>query len=137
MLFWANSFITARTLVLFGFEGRKFLTILGNEVHFEKKSKLWKKCQNWNFRAFFSILQWKNQKDSADFWHRKMTLKIRIALLLIFKPKKNQKPIIFLYTPSYSWCQAYSSLNSAKLSLLSEVTLSWLLDTPPMQTISS
>ena len=39
------------------------------------------------------------------------------AQFLTFKTKKNQPPKTFLYTPSWSWGQAYSSLNSAKLSL--------------------
>ena len=42
---------------------------------------------------------------------------------LTFKAKKNQRPRIFLYTPSWNWGQAYSSLNSATLSCKLEVTL--------------
>ena len=74
--------------------------------------------------SLFWILQWKkNLKDSADFWHTKMTLKIRIALCLTLKIKKNQEPRNLLYTPIWSWAQPYSSLNSVKLSWKSEVTL--------------
>ena len=42
------------------------------------------------------------------------------------KPKKKQRPRIFLCTPSWSWGQAYSSLNSTKLSCSSGVTLIFL-----------
>ena len=35
---------------------------------------------------------------------------------------------MFLYTPSWSWGQAYSSLKSAKLSYLSGVTLLHILE---------
>ena len=52
-----------------------------------------------------------------------MPLKIRIALCLTLKIKKNQRPRILVYTPSWSLNQPYSSLNSAKLSWKSEVTL--------------
>ena len=42
---------------------------------------------------YFYILQWKkNQKDSADFWHRKMTLKTRIMLYWTFHSKSIQIP---------------------------------------------
>ena len=58
----------------------------------------------------------KNHKDSVDFWHRKMTLKIRIALFFTFKTQRNARPRIFLYTQSWSWGYVYSSLNSAMLS---------------------
>ena len=34
----------------------------------------------------------KNLKDSADFLHKKMNLKIRIVLYLTFKTKLNQIP---------------------------------------------
>ena len=34
----------------------------------------------------------KNQKDSANFWHRKMTLKIRIGLFLTFDSKMTERP---------------------------------------------
>ena len=63
--------------------------------------------------------------DSADFWHRKMTLKIRIELCLTLKIKR---PRILVFTPSWSWGQPYSSLNSAKLSWKSEVTLKYMYD---------
>ena len=44
------------------------------------KSKLWKYVNNKSWASFFYILQWqKNQKDSVNFWHRKMTLKVRIV----------------------------------------------------------
>ena len=52
-----------------------------------------------------------------------MTLKIRIALILTLKTKKNVRPKIFLYTPIWSWGYVYSSLNSAMLSCSTEVTL--------------
>ena len=42
---------------------------------------------------------------------------------ILRETKKNQRPRIFLYTPCWSWDQAYSSLNSAKLSCSSGVTL--------------
>ena len=66
----------------------------------------------------------KNRNVSADFWHRKMTSKIRNVLCSTFETKKNQRPRIFLYTPSWSWGQLYSSLNSAKLKCILEVALS-------------
>ena len=37
----------------------------------------------------------KNQKYLVDFLHRKMTLKIRMGLLLTVKTKKNIKPRFF------------------------------------------
>ena len=47
----------------------------------------------------FHILQWKKIcKVSVDFWNRKMTLKMRIAVLLTFKTQKNARPRIVLYT---------------------------------------
>ena len=52
-----------------------------------------------------------------------MTLQIKIVLLSTFKNKKHQRPRKILYTPSWSWGQAYSSLNSAKLIQSSEATL--------------
>ena len=52
-----------------------------------------------------------------------MTLKIRIGLCSTFKTKNNQRPRIFLCTPSWSWSQPYSSPNSAKLNCKLEVTL--------------
>ena len=52
-----------------------------------------------------------------------MSLKIRIALFSTFNALKNARPRIFLYTPSWSWVYAYSSLNSAMLSCSTEVTL--------------
>ena len=55
-----------------------------------------------------------------------MTLKIRIALCLNLKIKKNQRPRISLHTPSWSWGTLYSSLNSAKLSWKSEVMLAYI-----------
>ena len=48
------------------------------------------------------------------------------AQFLTLKIKKNQRPRNFLYTPSWSWGQPYSSLNSAKLSWKSEVTLMYV-----------
>jgi hypothetical protein len=50
-------------------------------------------------------------------------MKIRIVLFLTFNPKKNRRPIIFLFIPSWSCSQANSSPDSSKLSLFSEVML--------------
>ena len=69
--------------------------------------------------SLFWILQWKKDcKGLTDFWHRKMTLKIRIALCLTSKIKKNQRPIEVCYKHQvgteanliYPWTQ----LSSAK-----------------------
>ena len=57
----------------------------------------------------------KNHKDWADFWHRKMTLKIRILLYLTFNTK---------YLKPFYGRFHRPSLNSATLSCSSEVTLS-------------
>ena len=62
-------------------------------------------------------------KVSADFWHRKMTLKMRIVLHLIFNTKSSQIPGTFLWPFSYTFGLAYSPLNSSTLSCSSEVTL--------------
>ena len=52
-----------------------------------------------------------------------MALKIRIALCLTLKIKKNERPRILFYTQIWIWGQTYSFLNSVKLSWKSEVTL--------------
>ena len=65
----------------------------------------------------------KNHKDSADFWHRKITLKIRIVPYLTFNTKSNQIPRTFLRPFSYTLGLTYPTLNSATLSYSSEVTL--------------
>ena len=52
----------------------------------------------------------KEQKDSIGFLHGKMTLKIRIALLLTLKIKKNQRPKFFirtLFIPEFSQAQLF------------------------------
>ena len=73
---------------------------------------------------YFYILQWKkNQKVSADFWHRNMTLKTRIVLYLTFCSESIQIPRTFLWLFSLTFGLAYSPLNSTKLNCSSEVTL--------------
>ena len=67
MLFWANSFITARTLVLFGFEGRKFLTILGNVVHFEKNQSYEKNVKIETLGPFFLFFNEKIRRIPSIF----------------------------------------------------------------------
>ena len=62
-------------------------------------------------------------KDSADFRHRKMALKIRISLYLTFNTKSSQIPRTFLWLFSQTFRLVYSPLNSATLSCSSEVTL--------------
>ena len=44
---------------------------------------------------FFYSSTKKNQKDSADLWHRKMTLKTQMLLYLTFHSKLNQTPRTF------------------------------------------
>ena len=60
----------------------------------------------------------KNPKDSVD-WHRKMTFKIRIVLLLTFKTKQKQGPRIVYTHQVLLW----PSLFIPELSLLFEFTL--------------
>ena len=84
-------------MVLFCFESQKLGILLENKAHL--KSKLWKYANNKCWAPFFIFFnEKKNQKDSVDFWHRKITLKIRIALFLTFKTKKNHRPSIFIHT---------------------------------------
>jgi hypothetical protein len=86
-------------LDLFGFEGQKLGPLLENIVHL--KSKLGKYINNNIWAPFFIFLNEKeNQKDSVNFWLIKMTFKIRNVLLLTFKNKKKQRPIIF-YTNQF------------------------------------
>ena len=59
----------------------------------------------------------------VDFSYGKITLIIGIALRIYLQNQKYQRPRIFLYTPRWSWGHVYSFLNSAKLSLFSEVML--------------
>ena len=112
----------SRPLVFFGFEGQTLGTLFENKVHSKSQSYENMSIIKVGFPFLHSSMK-KNQKVSVDFWHRKMILKVRIALLMTFKTKKNKRSRIFLYTPIWSWGQPYSSLNSAKLSWMSEVTL--------------
>ena len=67
------------------------------------------------------IFSLKTYFDNFDF---KCTLFSKsVPNFLPSKPKKDQRPRMFLYTPSWSWGQVYSSLNSTKLSCSSGVTL--------------
>ena len=99
-----------------------------------------KVTQFWFSKLFFYV---KNRQNLSDFFSLKNIKKGAQHLLLAYfhnfdfkcalfsksipnfwlsKPKRT-KSLEFLYTPSWSWDQAYSSLNSAKLSYSSEVTL--------------
>ena len=46
----------------------------------------------------YSSMKKKIRRFFVDFSHRKITLKIRIALFLTFKSKKNQRPRYLKYT---------------------------------------
>ena len=61
-------------------------------------------------------------KEKSEGLRQILTLKSEFALILTFKTKRNQT-YNFPYTQSWSLGQAYSSLNSAKFSLLSELML--------------
>ena len=65
----------------------------------------------------------------ADFWRRKITLKIRILLYLTFNTNSNQIPRTFLWPFSLTFGLVYSPLNSAMVSCWSEVTLYSLYST--------
>ena len=69
----------------------------------------------------FCILQWKN--NSVDFWHRLMTLKVRIVPFLILNSKTTERPKIFLWPFSKTFGLAYSPLNSAACRKVTLVTL--------------
>ena len=64
-----------------------------------------------SFFVFFN--EKKIEKDSVDFWHRKMTLKVRIVLFSTFNSKTTERPKIFLWPFSYFFSLAYWPLNSA------------------------
>ena len=104
------------------FLGPKLGTILENKLYW--KSMLRKYVIKKSWPPFFELF---SEKNMVQIWlilyHREMILRIRIALCLTLKIKKIERPIILLYTPSWSWGQPYSFLNSAKLSWKSEVTL--------------
>ena len=97
-------------------------TFLENKVHW--KSKLSKYGIHKRLSPIFVFFNenffW---KDSADFWLSKMALKIRILLYLTFNTKSSQIPRTFLWPFSLTFGLVYSTLNSANLSWLSEVTL--------------
>ena len=103
-------------------------TFLENKVHW--KSKLSKYGINKSLSPIFVFF---NEiffcKDSADFWHRKMALKIRISLYLTFNTKSNKTPRTFLWPFSLTFGLVYSPLNSAMVSCWSEVTLYSLYST--------
>ena len=61
----------------------------------------------------------KNQKDSANFWHRKMTLKVRIVLFSTFNSITTERPKIFVLPFSYCIGLAYEPLNSAACRIIS------------------
>ena len=71
--------------------------------------------------SFFPLKNIRKRAQLFYQWH--IFIALILDVLFFSKTKKNQTPRILLYTLSWSWGQAYSSLNSAKLSLLSEVTL--------------
>ena len=83
-------------LASFGIKRQILGAFLENEVH--RKSKLSKygikKSLSPIFVFFNGIFFW---KDSADFRHRKMALKIRISLYLTFNTKSSQIPRTFLW----------------------------------------
>ena len=64
-------------MVWFGIECQYLGALLEN-----KKSKLAKYVNNKSWSLIFVFFNEKNGKDSAIFWHRKMTLKIRIVLYI-------------------------------------------------------
>ena len=66
----------------------------------------------------------KIQKDSADFSHRKMTLKVRIVLFSTVHSKTTERPKIFLWPFSQFLGLAYSPLNSATCRKITLGTLS-------------
>ena len=72
---------------------------------------------------FFIFLNEKNEKDSVDFWHRKMTLKVRILLFSTFNSKTTQRPKIFLWLFSQFFGLAYLPLNSAACRIIPLGTL--------------
>ena len=75
--------------------------------------------------SFSPICNKNNQRDLANFWHRKLTLKIRIVLYFTFNTKSMKISKIFVWSFTKTFGLTYSPLNSAKLSFSSEVTL-WL-----------
>ena len=81
-------------------------TSLENKVHWKLKS--WKYVIDKSGSPFFELFNEKKCKDSADIWHRKMTLKIKIELCLTSKIRKNQRSRILLNTPNWNWSQPYS-----------------------------
>ena len=106
----------------FGIERQNLGTFLENKVHW--KSKLSKYVINKSLSPIFVFFnEFFFCKDSADFRHRKMALKIRISLYLTFNTKSSQISRTFLWPFSQTFGLVYSPLNSAKLSCSSEVTL--------------
>ena len=57
----------------------------------------------------------KNQKDSANFWHRKITLKVRILLFLTFNSKTTKRPKIFYGCFHSFWLSIPKESNDEKL----------------------
>ena len=45
----------------------------------------------------YSSTKKKNEKDSVNFWHRKMTLKVRIVLFSTFNSETTDRPKIVLW----------------------------------------
>ena len=62
---------------------------------------LTKKCHTQKLCSWIHILQWKTQKDSDDFWHRKLTLKVRFCHFLIALHYSNLQNSMILF--DYSW----------------------------------
>ena len=77
-------------------------------VDFEIGKKLYKYNENWQMgdmkkkvvckTARRAHSQKKIEKDSVDFWHRKMTLKVRILLFSTFNSKTTERTKIFLWS---------------------------------------
>ena len=112
----------SRPPILFDSSDQKLGTILENKCienqSYENMSLI---KVGFPFSNFFH-----KKRDLSDFWHRKMTLKIKVALSLTLKIKKNEKPRILFHTQIWIWGQTCSFLNSVKLSWKSQVTLTFL-----------
>ena len=73
---------------------------------------------------FFIFFDEKNERDLDNFWHRKITLKVRIVLFSTFNSKTIERPKTFLWPFLYIvlWPNLEPNLSSTKLSCLQKIT---------------